>query len=260
MSLFFVSSYHGPLSPTFCHLWISKTDLCNSKAVGLRWGRYISEKGEQRLRCSQWEKKNEGKSKKLGQWQRWQTKHTLMHTHADERQTWQWFLSFPSCCSLPTPETLPQFVIAMLVLACMSRWCWPAISLGRWAKWSDYSNDRCTHLSNSSACLPAHFETTFMKKVIGIRTHSWRWLRVCKLHLYFSRFYVAKTLLLYCILLLQMYNFLLPFILPFLLSLTSHFCLAFLEIWSCNIVIVVWWLMAQLYCNRPTLIMNILKM
>ena len=32
-------------------------------------------------------------------------------------------------------------------------------SLGRWSKWSDYSNDRHTHLSRTSALLPALLDT-----------------------------------------------------------------------------------------------------
>lgn len=165
MSPFFGSTHHSPLSSTFCHIWICKPDVFILKAVRLRWGNCISQKERQSLKDSQWEKKIWGKEKEIGTVTKMVNKsHTHTHacTHTDERQTWQWFLSFPSCCSLPTPETLPRLVIAMLVLACVSRWCWPAISLGRWAKWSDYSNDRCTHLSNSSACLPAHSETAFM--------------------------------------------------------------------------------------------------
>lgn len=36
---------------------------------------------------------------------------------------------FPLLVQSPNPKTSPRLAIAMLVLACVSRWCWPAISL-----------------------------------------------------------------------------------------------------------------------------------
>ena len=66
------------------------------------------------------------------------------------------------------PWDPPWLVIAMYELVCV---CAQMVLTsrpfqGRWSKWCDYSNDRHTHLSRSSAWLPALLDTHTCAKVL----------------------------------------------------------------------------------------------
>lgn len=122
------------------------TDSGFTEAVGFMAGKEMDKKGGWRQR--------------RGGWQRWQM-HTQIHTHIHTHSHIMIVSKLASCCWLASRETQLWLASAMSVLVslCVQMALTSRPSQGRWSKWSDYSNDRHTHLSHTSAWLPALLDT-----------------------------------------------------------------------------------------------------